>query len=360
MRLPSSKSRRILFLSLYLLFCWGVAVLGIKLYWRIHAGVPFAETPRNWDHFYWEIRSTGVREAHPKHDDDSFDVLLLGGSVLDPEWGQVEKCLVQKLDEEIGPQFRVFNLARPGHTSRDSLLKFSLLPDEQFELVIVYDGINDVRLNCCPRELFREDYSHCSWYYEIETRVREGRMSAPAGLADEFKLVHNVIFLNSGIDPRMVEHGGEIKTDRTLRRNHKEILQTAATRGDTVLLLTYAYDIPENYLERLKNGTLQYGAGFDNARCFANGWGKPQHVVATLDAQNTAIRELAGEFPDALFVDERQLMPEQEQLFFDACHLSHKGSRQFIENLWPAVQKRLAAWRANRSLIRPGKADGGR
>src|SRR5258707_744797 len=82
-------------------------------------------------------------------------------------------------------------------SSRDSLIKYLQLGDDQFELVIVYDGINDVRMNCCPREQFRDDYSHCSWYYEIQKLIDAGRMPANAGVADEFKLVHRLIFLTS-------------------------------------------------------------------------------------------------------------------------------------------------------------------
>jgi hypothetical protein len=352
MRLPSSRSRRLLFLGVYLFFCWGIAVFGIKLFWKFHAGVPLGETARNWDYFYGDLRSSGLKAAHPSHDDDHFDVLLLGGSVLDPSWGEVEKYLSQKLEGALGRQFRVFNLACPGHTSRDSLLKYSLLDTEQFELVVVYDGINDVRLNCCPRELFRDDYSHCSWYFEIENCVRKGRMAAPSSLADEFRIVHRLIFLNSGVDGTLVEHGREIKTDRTLRQNHAEIIKTAAIRGDTVLLMTFAYDIPENYDEQIRNGTLNYSAETRRTRCLADGWGQPENVVATLDAQNAAIRALAGEFSDVLFVDQRELLPEQEQFFFDACHLSEEGSRRFVENMWPAVEQRIGSWRAKVPPIR--------
>ena len=71
---------------------------------------------------------------HPRHDDDRFDVLLLGGSALDPDWGSIESRLAEKLRADLGDRCRVYNLARPGHTSRDSLLKYRQLEKEEFDL----------------------------------------------------------------------------------------------------------------------------------------------------------------------------------------------------------------------------------
>jgi hypothetical protein len=349
MRLPCSRSRRLLFLSVYLLFCWGLVFFGVKLFWMLHAGVPLHETARTVDFFYREIRQSGVQATRPQHDDDYFDVLLLDGSALDPVFGNAAECLAANLRTELGGRFRVFNLARQAHTSRDSLLKYSQLGGAQFELVVVYDGINDLRMNCCPRELFRDDYSHCTWYCEIQKLIDVDRMPSSASRADELKYVRSLIFLSSSVDKRMVEYGGEIKTDRTLRRNQAEIIRIAAARRDVVLLSTYAYDIPGDYtLERFTSGTLAYDDLNLNGRFPAESWGKPAHVVATLEAQNAAIRALAGENPDVLFVDQQELMPGQERLFYDVCHLSQAGSRRFVDNLWPAVARRLTSWKAAR------------
>jgi hypothetical protein len=151
----------------------------------------------------------------------------------------------------------------------------------------------------------------------------------------------------------MVEYGREIKTDRTLRRNHEEIIRLATARGDVVLLSTYAYDIPGDYTrERFAGRTLVYGDWRGQSGFPAEMWGKPAYVVATLDAQNAAIRALAGENPEVLFVDERELMPAQERLFYDVCHLSDAGSRRFVDNLWPAVGRRLASWKAARAATK--------
>lgn len=343
--LPRSGRRRIAFVAVYLAFCWFLALTGIKLFWMMHSSVPFDQRAYTWDFYYPMLRTTGVKDARPRHRDDSFDVLLLGGSVLDPHWGYVEEYLTNRLREN-GNRFRVFNLACPGHTSRDSLLKYRQLADDQFELVLVYDGINDVRMNCCPKEVFRDDYTHCSWYYEIQKHIDDGTMSLPARLGDGAALLRPSIYLNS-VDARMAEFGREIKTDRTVRRNIEEIVTAAAVRGDTVLLLTFACDLPADYTdERFGNGEFQYALPQNELRCGAGNWGRPEHIIATVKAQNAAIRALARAHPEIPFVDEAALMPNQTRLFVDPCHLSDEGSRRFVENLWPVVAKRLSAWQA--------------
>jgi lysophospholipase L1-like esterase len=332
--------RRLLFIGIYLFFCWAIVVLGIKSYWKFCAGVPLSKTPLTVDFFYGEVRQSKVQELHPRHEDDYFDVLLLGGSVLTPDWGSVERCLTEKLKDTAGERFRVFNLARQSHTSRDSLIKYWLVAGEEFDLVLVYDGINDVAMNCCPRDEFRDDYLHFSWYREVAEAIETGKMSLPISLSAQAPLVGQGLF-RANISPEMMEFGREIKTVQTLRRNHEEILGAAATRGDRVLLVTFAYDIPLNPPDKQPAESGLEHSRSNRLTC----WGKLDYVAAALDAQNAAIRELADAHPEVLFIDERALMPEGERLFIDPCHLSEEGSRRFAENLWPAVAMRLAEWR---------------
>ena len=96
--------------------------------------------------------SSMVRQAYPELEQIAmpaadFDILLLGGSVL-----------VERTD------FRVVNLSALAHTTRDSYLKLKSLGDPRFDVVVVYHGINEVRANNCPPDLYRSDYSHYEWY----------------------------------------------------------------------------------------------------------------------------------------------------------------------------------------------------
>jgi len=319
--------------------------MGAKLLWSVRGGVPINETAQIWDVYYPELRKSGVGEAHPRRADDRFDVLMLGGSVLEPEWGTIAEDLARNLHSELGDRFRIFNLARAAHTSRDSLLKYSHLAGKEFDLVIVYDGINDVRMNCCPRESFRDDYSHCGWYRGIERRLSAGKMALPISLNEQFELVRDTIPLTVP-DEAQREHGRDIKTARALRRNFEEILGQARARGDCVLLSTFACDIPADYTrERFSQHRLAYDDSNDAFICEAEMWGNFENVIAAVAAQNEAIRELAAARPEVLFVDQDELMPKQKRLFVDPCHLAGAGCRQFVENLWPKVEERLDGWK---------------
>src|SRR5262245_27757634 len=188
LHLPRSRFRRALFIAVYAAFCWGLVYGGGKLFWRVSSGVPLRDTAFVLDLYFPEIRRSRVHEVHPRHADDKFDFLLLGGSVLEPAWDDVEKFLKARLQAELGDRWRLFNLGCSAHTSRDSLIKYSEMKGEQFDLVIVYDGINDLRLNCCPRDAFRDDYSHIPRYRNMQKYLDAGTMKLPAGLLEPTRL----------------------------------------------------------------------------------------------------------------------------------------------------------------------------
>src|ERR1700734_783326 len=125
--------------------CLWTAVLcyvGAKcfLWWRLDVGM--TESPgveAVWRLHSQELYSSGAVNARLGPDDGSYDVLLLGGSVLE----QTAPALEQALRKELDGRVRLFNLARSPHTSRDSFLKHSHLGNRHFDLVIFYDAIND-------------------------------------------------------------------------------------------------------------------------------------------------------------------------------------------------------------------------
>src|SRR5262249_18500582 len=146
---------------------------------------------------------------------------------------------------------------------------------EQFELVIVYDGINDLRLACCPRDAFRDDYSHIPRYRSMQKYLAAGTMKLPAGLLEPTGLaVRNFVFDSS--NEALLEEAKEIKTAGPIRKNLEQIATAAAARGDVLLLMTYACYIPGDYTqERFRNQELDYSFRADGQSCGAEMWGKP-------------------------------------------------------------------------------------
>ena len=97
--------------------------------------------------YYPKLLSSGVLDVVSVEDAESFDVLLLGASVLEQTSGRLQGQLQAHVEQPV----RLFDLSVSLHTSRDSVFKLQALDHlrSTFDLIIVYHGINDVRMNCC-------------------------------------------------------------------------------------------------------------------------------------------------------------------------------------------------------------------
>src|SRR5262249_50877564 len=151
--------------------------------------------------------------------------------------------------------------------SRDSLLKYRSLAHQRFDLVIVYNSINDTRMNNCPPEVFRADYTHCTWYrqlkrYEDSAFFRHCVLAfSLARLGDRIsEAFGNEQLLPRSDPPEAWRHfGADIKTRATFEANLSEIVTTAKTKGERVVLMTFAYHVPPDYsLEAFRAGKLDY------------------------------------------------------------------------------------------------------
>ena len=98
---------------------------------------------------------------------DTFDILLLGGSVLTEQWGNIPNAMKKLLTDSLPMPFEIHNLANPARTSKDSWQNFQQLENQNYDVVILYHGINEVRFNHCPPEVFKKDYSHVDYYAKV-------------------------------------------------------------------------------------------------------------------------------------------------------------------------------------------------
>ncbi|MES2790616.1 MAG: hypothetical protein V4719_13480 [Planctomycetota bacterium] len=337
---PRSAKRRALFLVSYIVFLTALCWFGYRLYWSFKQGAPLA-TGKNdiWDDFYPTLRNSGVLTAEFKSPPDEINVVMLGASTIENAWGDVEERLRTGLQREFGKGVRVFNLAEVAHTSRDSALKFSKIADKPFDLVLIYDGFNDCRMNNCPPEMFRDDYTHCAWYRSFEMRRKAGVSQLPV---EVLRSLGRAIGMGDP-EENLVQYGGDLKTPKGFRQNLEEILQSTREQNGLVLLQTFAYHIPEGYTdEKLKQGDLDFGRSRGRTRCPLQMWGRPADVISCVDAHNRVIRDLAESDPQhTIFVDQQKLLSPNGQYFVDACHFTDTGCRQFVDNLLPAVVQRL-------------------
>ena len=319
--------RRLRFLLVYAVFLLVLTEVTCRFFWWL-SGVSFVACPNRIHHFWYPE----LKELEPlaiARGDETFDILILGGSAIQPKYGDVPGKLATRLRRTSGQPLRIHCLAREGHTSLDSFYKYRHLADRRFDLVLFCHGINDARANNCPPDFFRDDYSHWGWYKLVDDyEARAGSRF----LALPYTARFSVIKLGSKLGliefvPKEVPgeewlvHGASIKTGRTFRANLGRIHELALARGDPLLVMTHALDAArENDVERFRI------------------WGKPAHVTRAVAVHNEVVRQLARSERRPL-VDQAREMPRGERYFNDPCHLTDEGAERFVDHLVRALER---------------------
>jgi hypothetical protein len=333
-RVPVAVS--VLALGLWIVvLCWA----GVRTFWWWRLGVGVTESPgveAIWHLHYRELYATGAVTADVSPNDGYYDVLLLGGSVLE----QTEPALARSLRSELGERFRLFNLARVAHTSRDSYFKQQRLAGKPFDLVVLYDGINDARLNCCPDDVYRDDYRHFVWYDTLETRLEAKTISVSDILSSRLNPSTLTFEIRDG--RTFSDH---VKTARAYRQNIESVVEATEHYDGRVLLMTFAYDLPPNYSpEAFRAHRLGYGVG--KYELAIEIWGTPKGVEAAILAHNDALRDIARRHKGVILVDEEKQMPKSGTYFSDPCHLTPEGIALFGEHFQRAIHGDVERWKA--------------
>jgi len=330
--------RRVRFLLIYALVLLVLVELTCRLAWRI-SGVSFLAAPNRIHHFFYpELKP--VEEAAITRDDGTFDVLVLGGSVL--EFGDFGGQLTASLEKKYRSPVRVHSLARAAHTSLDSFYKYRRLHGQRFDLVVFYHGINEARANNCPKELFRDDYSHWGWYRLVADYENGGERLFV--LPYTLNFAYTKIGSKTGLikfvpkhrpGEEWLVHGATIRTEGTFRANLDRIRVIAAERGDPLLVMTFATHVVDGYtLDRFRAGELDY-AGRDMP---IELWGEPEQVLQAIKVHNRVIREIAAR-PDVFLVDQETEMPHGRRYFLDVCHLTEEGLAALVANVVSGIEK---------------------
>ena len=196
-------------------------------------------------------------------------------------------------------------------------------------------------MNCCSAELFRDDYSHCQWYRNIERQGKDKKLSPAAMAVDD---IERLISLGEP-DPDQLAFGKVLKTPRAFRKNFEEMVQIAQSASSPLMLMTFAYHFPEGYTRaRFEHRELDYGPGTFSMP--VETWGIPDNVVVALDAHNQVIREIASVRPDLLFFEMQGELPKTGSVFSDICHLTPTGCREFVTRMMPTLEPWLAKVKA--------------
>jgi hypothetical protein len=296
-----------------------------RAYWTVSVGVPFFRTDKLMlTMFYPE--ASAVEQAEIRRGDGSFDVLLLGASVIDAKLGKVGNLLEDQVQRQTHRRVKIHNVAAAAQNTLDSLYKYRLLTDQEFDLVIVYHGINETRANNCPSEVFRSDYSHYGWYRRVNQLAAHpevGWFVLPYTVARSLRLVRETLWPPEEVPthrpkPEWLEFGSEYKTLEPFRANLMSIASLAKRRDQPLLLISFALH-PEH------TGVKPTGI----SRHYTGLWGDFDNVIGAVAAHNQILSEIADADPAVSFIDSDRQMPKQDRFFDDICHFTKIGAGVF-------------------------------
>lgn len=324
-------------LIVYLFYLLLLLEITSRVYLSVTQNVPFFAPQETIYTFYPELRA--IEAAEIEASDDYFDVLLLGGSVLRPEWGNVPEALKRQLSEMAGKKIRIHNASAQGHTSRDSYFKYRHLRDIPFDAVFFYHGINEARTNNCPPQLFREDYSHYYQWYSLLNLYDQHPEMRWFSFPYTFRLgwllwqeeKNKAKKIEPGrLNPGWLKYGSQIKSHLALQKNLQAIRDIAKGKQEKIFIGTFAYHIPDNYT-RLKFQRRQLD--YRRHRSAIELWGMPESVRLALLRHNEIIRQFTMQNPSTTLIDLQATMPRGKINFDDICHLTRKGSNTFAKRI---------------------------
>ncbi|KQS31342.1 hypothetical protein ASG33_13550 [Dyadobacter sp. Leaf189] len=289
--------------------------------------------------FYSNIES--IAEKKIRADDDITDILILGGSVISPGYLNLEPRLNALLNKHYKgtKKVAIYNVAAPAHTSLDNLLKYDLLRNQHFDLVIYYEAINDLHAGNISDKLFRADYSHIKWYSDIYILLAHPEIDISvipyvvdkAFRAIKDKIQHKTYLGQYGSDLTVSASAGSYKSINSYHQNLSRIITIAHSRKESLLLMSYASCFPLNVTLTGKQSDMQYFAGCKFATPVTM-WGKAEYVKAGIAKHNKILKNQVKKH-DLAFMDMENALPQEPALFCDVCHLSEAGAQRFAKEL---------------------------
>ncbi len=329
--------KKIIFTFLFILLLFLPLEIASRAYWTNKRELSFF-APQAMYLFYPALKP--IHETKITANDGYYDILFLGGSVLYDagKWEKAVSLLQEKLKDKTSLPIRIHNAARPSHSSRDSLFKYRFLADKHFDQVVVYDSINEVRANNAPPEMFREDYSHYSWYRKLNffgyypffkiCTLPYTIFSLITDIQEKKGLIH---FVPTDIpNEEWVKYGNTIRSAASFESNIDEIISLANKRKEPILLATFSFYVPNDYSYfKFRTKRLDYAAH----TFYIEIWGKPINVMLGILAHNNVLRKLAKNNSQVLFLDEFTQMPKGKKFYNDICHLTDAGLQTLLTDI---------------------------
>lgn len=253
-------------------------------------------------------------------------ILTLGGSALFNR--RMTERIIAALETSTSTPVEVLGAALRTHTTRSSLLKYRLLARYDFDVVLIYHGINDLWANHGPEGSFRSDYSQLDPWY-VRSFLLDHSLTA--------RWIYNQwIYPGKGLLGRRgiarTNQAGFAATE-TFRSNLEAIVDLCLLEGATPVLMTFAWSLPESYsYQAFESEQVGYNNPEHYDRYPAELWGSPDYVREGLRRHNAVIRQIA-ESKGVPLLDQERLMGKDLVWFGDICHFSEPGTGRFVSNL---------------------------
>lgn len=284
---------------------------------------------------------------------DVVRVLVLGSSTMfNRHMGERLKAALQ---QKTGKKIELLDAGIRSHTTRADVVKLQLLAPYQWDVVLFYNGINDLWANHVLPEDFQSDYRQLDpWYrrnalldnsllaryvynsFYWQLRAVNKKLGQPFFPDYQFVFPKKPYINAAGFDSLPA-----------FAANLEQIIAISRSIGATPVLMTFAFHLPDNYSRQaFLEKKLDYSNpdNYDSRDVY--NWGPPDYVREGLSRQNAIIREVAkkevAKKQDVLLIDIDAQMSGQGRWFGDVCHFNDAGVDVFTALVAEALQQSAA------------------
>jgi len=334
--------------AMYLVYLVILIEIASRAFLAICYDTSFLRTHDFIYHFYPELKvaERGISRGKP----DAFRILFLGGSVISSRYCKVDSILGTMIAAQTDRTIESCNMALKAQTSRDTWYKYRHLEKYHFDLLVLYHGINELRTNNCPEQIYRDDYSHYSFYHELNTLMDHPELPVISFPAAAHLLFHKtrkscglLKYLPRHEPPDdWMKYGLKIRSAQALRTNLENVITRANSNGLKVALMSFAYHIPDDYS---KESFAARQLDYDDHLHPIELWGNPLCVKRGLVVHNQVLRELGRKYPHVCFIDQEVLLKRGKANFRDVCHLTENGAVEFARNMFDHLSPEIWARR---------------
>lgn len=270
---------------------------------------------------------------------NTFRVLLLGSSTLFNR--HMAERMKSALQQKTAKKIELLDAGIRSHTSRADVLKLQLLKNYQWDVVVFYDGINDLWANHVLPEDFREDYGHLDPWYRRNFLLDHSLLARYIYNASYWKIksVNRALQEKFFIDYQFVfakkkyVNAADFSSLAVFSKNVEAIVSLSKNINAKPVLITFAFHLPDKYSRKaFLDKTLDYSNpdNYDSRDVY--NWGPPAYVREALTRQNDILRDIASK-QDVLLVDVDAKMSGQGRWFGDVCHFNDEGVDIFVERV---------------------------